>query len=633
MSATVELVLAVEMAAASQWMAGPAASPPHEGASRRAKARSAAKGSAKPTRRRADAQAAPADIAATIANAISRMPAVTALSEWALLTFRAFIDAKGATQVLLAVDPSGVERASARHIRELAPGVRLCTTLCDTTLDRTRPLEPDDALPACILDVLRQPDDCKPSRELAARRAAWRWSTPDGAVVDIELLDVRGASRDEAAGPAGQPSRVPDLQRSSPATEAPDGTHTSGAFCELRLAARIGETPVTTRAERDRAPAAAESEPHAGVQTSMAVATGTNETAGSAAPTKAALQSSLQSLFAAADALAATLPVFPVVADGYTRACEATAAAGSSAAPRDKRDVPVRAMRVDLSRARTPHAAFVAVSSNIARQWFGNESGVRDGIDAEFVHQMRVALRRFKGLMKAFRRWGDETWERSIAADLDWLGALLGQARDLDVFVDATLPTLVAADLDPSAWGPLQARAAARRDEAREQLRLALRTHRYAALSLAWLKWLAMQRLSTGPRTMTDKSLASYAAKRVRKHYARLCSKPGLTALSPTERHQRRIEAKHLRYALEFFESLASRKTRRNVLKQLGRIQSVLGDGSDATAALRFLEALAATSYQQGFARGWCEAVNRWSAVEGERLVSELRKPKIVRAR
>jgi CHAD domain-containing protein len=207
----------------------------------------------------------------------------------------------------------------------------------------------------------------------------------------------------------------------------------------------------------------------------------------------------------------------------------------------------------------------------------------------------------------------------------------LGRARDLDVFVDATLPALVGADIDAGAWAPLQTRAAVCRNEAREQLRAALRTRRYAALLLTWLQWQAALRGSTGPASMMHKTLASYARKRVRKHYGRLIGKPALTALTPAERHHRRIEAKRLRYTLEFFESLASRKTRREVAKQLGRIQSVLGDGSDATAALHFLEALDVPPYQHGFARGWCEAVNRWSAVEGERLLQALGKPKIVR--
>lgn len=139
-----------------------------------------------------------------------------------------------------------------------------------------------------------------------------------------------------------------------------------------------------------------------------------------------------------------------------------------------------------------------------------------------------------------------------------------------------------------------------------------------------------MQRVSTGPLAMVNKALEDYARKRVKKHFTRLRAKPALTSLTPAERHRRRIEAKRLRYTLEFFESLASRKTRRKVAKQLGRIQSVLGDGSDAATALRFLESLDVAPYEHGFARGWCEAVNRWSAIEGERLLEELGKPRIL---
>jgi hypothetical protein len=59
----------------------------------------------------------------------------------------------------------------------------------------------------------------------------------------------------------------------------------------------------------------------------------------------------------------------------------------------------------------------------------------------------------------------------------------------------------------------------------------------------------------------------------------------------------------------------------------------VLGDGNDMTSALRFLEALDVPPYQHGYTRGWCEAVLRGSATEGELLLRDLGKPKIVRMR
>ena len=64
-------------------------------------------------------------------------------------------------------------------------------------------------------------------------------------------------------------------------------------------------------------------------------------------------------------------------------------------------------------------------------------------------------------------------------------------------------------------------------------------------------------------------------------------------------------------------------------MRKLTRLQTVLGDGNDATVALRFLEAMEVEPYQLGFARGWCEAVKRYTAREGERLLGELPRPKV----
>jgi CHAD domain-containing protein len=423
--------------------------------------------------------------------------------------------------------------------------------------------------------------------------------------------------------PASRSDESAELARgakAAPASDArsPETGQMPIAFCELRLSARI-EPELDTNEQA----AASRSATIAGAPAGRGASSGGDTAHTSSRDARGESESrAIHALFAAAAALVDALPVFPVLESGRERACEQSV-----------KQEPVRAARTDLSDARTPHGALTAIAASVARQWFGNEPGVRDGAGAEteFVHQMRVALRRLKTLLKTFPKWADERWERTIVPELDWLGGLLGRARDLDVFVDATLPALAGADVDAAAWAPLQARAAIRRHEAREQLRSALRSRRYAALSLAWLQWLATQRLSAGPSSMVGRSLVHYAAKRVRKHYARLIDDPALSALTPAERHRRRIEAKRLRYTLEFFESLASHKTRRRVSKQLGRIQSVLGDGSDATAALHFLEALDVPPYVHGFARGWCEAVNRWSAIEGERLLEELAKPKIPR--
>jgi CHAD domain-containing protein len=326
----------------------------------------------------------------------------------------------------------------------------------------------------------------------------------------------------------------------------------------------------------------------------------------------------VRALLAAANELVGMLPAFAGLTDAIERACRGA-----------HDDEPVRAATVDLAGARTPHAALVAISGNIAQQWFGNEGGLRETATSEFVHQMRVAQRRLKTALKIFPQWADPTWTTRVAPGIKWFGGLLGEARDWDVFADSTLPALAAADTDAALWSAVLAAADARRLEARARAQEALRSRQYAQLTLAWIEWLSDLALHDAPEDVAKRTLHDFAKKRVRRYFKRLTDVPKLTSLDAVARHRERIRAKRLRYTLEFFEANASDKTRGEILKTLGRLQGALGDGNDAAVALRFLEQLDVTSYQQGFARGWSEATTRYTAREGEWLLRALGKPRI----
>src|SRR6516165_6975006 len=55
----------------------------------------------------------------------------------------------------------------------------------------------------------------------------------------------------------------------------------------------------------------------------------------------------------------------------------------------------------------------------------------RDEPDA--VHQMRVATRRLRSTLRSFRHIVHREGTRRLAAELKWLGSVLGQARDAEV--------------------------------------------------------------------------------------------------------------------------------------------------------------------------------------------------------
>ncbi|MBR8272459.1 CHAD domain-containing protein [Burkholderia cenocepacia] len=334
--------------------------------------------------------------------------------------------------------------------------------------------------------------------------------------------------------------------------------------------------------------------------------------------TVAARTAALHALFAAARELSGAWPAFVQLTSVIDRAC----AGGPVAATL------VKAQPVDLTGIRTQRAALFALSGDITAQWLGNECGVLDRDDPEFVHQMRVALRRLRTLMRFFPRFTDRQWKDTLGVDLRWLAALLGTVRDWDVFATESLPALIAADGGGSDWDGTLDAARAQSMAARVELRQALHSARYARLTLGWLEWLSALALPAADGDDAP-SLRRHATKRVRRLFGHLYGSPSLTSLDTAARHQVRIDAKRLRYALEFFASLASRRTRTETVKTLARVQSVLGEANDAMVALHHLEQLSAPPYQLGFVRGYGAALEQRAARDAETLLASLRPPKL----
>ncbi len=207
--------------------------------------------------------------------------------------------------------------------------------------------------------------------------------------------------------------------------------------------------------------------------------------------------------------------------------------------------------------------------------------------EPDSVHQMRVATRRLRSTLRSFK-WviggGDH-----LAAELKWLGGVLGEARDAEVLEDhlqAVLRTVPVEQL----IGPVQARVqvhfAPVRAGARTAVLAALDSERYFSL-LDGLDRL-IDEPPLGPKG--GKRAGSVLPREVRRPYRKAGqwmararrAEPGPPR--DVALHQARKAAKRARYAGEAVTPALGRKAAR-FTEQVKQLQSVLGDHQDTVIA------------------------------------------------
>ena len=205
------------------------------------------------------------------------------------------------------------------------------------------------------------------------------------------------------------------------------------------------------------------------------------------------------------------------------------------------------------------------------------------------VHQMRVTTRRLRATLRSFGPVIPRSATRKVAAELKWLGGLLGEARDGEVMPRHLLASLEAVPVE-LLIGPVQARVqghfAPRRASAREVVIEALDSKRYAAL-LGDLDRLPLDP-PLGPQAGAPARDVLPAA--VRKAYRQANRRMRRARQEPRGQardvalHEARKSARRARYAAEAARP-ASGKAARKFGRQMKKVQSVIGDHQDTVIA------------------------------------------------
>jgi CHAD domain-containing protein len=214
-----------------------------------------------------------------------------------------------------------------------------------------------------------------------------------------------------------------------------------------------------------------------------------------------------------------------------------------------------------------------------------NLPGTIADIDTEFLHDVRVAVRRTRSLIKLGRPALPTNFREVWEPQFKWLGELTTPVRDLDVY-QLGLPEMAgwlvaasAADLEP-----FQAYLARRRAAEHRILLRALRGARLRRLLDDWageLSALADPARSAGGAAWSASALARTNVTRAHRRLVR--DGTAISDSSPPEHlHLLRKRGKELRYALEMFAPVLDDAQVGKAIKDLKHLQDVLGRFQDS---------------------------------------------------
>ncbi len=208
-----------------------------------------------------------------------------------------------------------------------------------------------------------------------------------------------------------------------------------------------------------------------------------------------------------------------------------------------------------------------------------NLQGAILGVDPEYLHQMRVALRRLRVLMRISKKMHADSESEELCNVLSMLGKNLGQAREWDVFATQTLALL------PEKLGKRAIAACAL--EQRRELYARIQFFEIQRLLLKFAIWMTGDGRRHVKQCETKvNEFANRHLRQLHKRYLHIRS----ANREASQLHALRIQAKKLRYSAEFFSAWYDKHKVKSFLAALSNVQELLGSLHDIYIAKRLLD-------------------------------------------
>ncbi len=276
---------------------------------------------------------------------------------------------------------------------------------------------------------------------------------------------------------------------------------------------------------------------------------------------------------------------------------------------------PVKGVTPTLRRADTLADALRALIWACLQHFQANLPGAMSTDDAEYLHQMRVALRRLRVVLRMAERACADRELAVLRKDISDLAAALGPVREWDVFIAETLQPMCQRMTGHDGLQVLLAVSERKRAscyaglrsevQARELQRMLLRF----AIWMTDADWLSADGSQKAKTTQPVQDFATRSLNKLAERFTR--SARQMSTFEAGQLHALRILAKKLRYSTEFFASLYDKQKAKSFLAALSEVQEVLGRINDVASAHRLLDELAADTALSGdqecvaLAKGW----------------------------
>jgi CHAD domain-containing protein len=243
------------------------------------------------------------------------------------------------------------------------------------------------------------------------------------------------------------------------------------------------------------------------------------------------------------------------------------------AAPPRRPRRPVKADPILLREAMSVAEGFETIATACLRHFRLNEPLVVESKDVEGLHQARVSMRRLRSALALFRPTLRDQKRDRIEEELDWFSAQLGDARNLDVYLERCLSP------------DQRLLVEEQREKAYDLAIAATKSARFRRLMHDLAGWSAAGQWRESARA--EKALAPFMNRRIDKLWSKVRKSDDVAHVGDKRRHHLRIQMKKLRNALEFADALHTRKPRRKkkFMEKVKAAQESLGSLHDIVIA------------------------------------------------